>query len=314
MRKRYEWVAAMVVACIGVVPACDVPEERDTENVAVDEDEGPGEAEAETPAAGELAHAEAPPSKAVPIPPYWTQLALSSPSAGVRVYKKDGEYVTILDMRKGTMKLLTGAVTTPPNSPNYKLVYKKKYTDFWADAAALNTTSSKVKVVFGGTYGAFDQPTGIAFGLKKAGSLVSLGYAAPGGPQPEYPGQVKLITFNNAARRAWIGPYNSDSFSISPDIMGALDVAADKGPNTNKGRTFVGVRDDDGDGSAETVLVFTSAASTQSHAAFVLSSFGAQQQAMIDGSGSTFLIVDGATKIPTDGRLIPQATAFYATQ
>ncbi len=253
------------------------------------------------------------PEADVPIPPNWIAVTLGAPNNGVRVYRQGNEYVIVLDMRMGTVKLLTGAVVTPPGEPNYKRVYRKKTTDFWPDAVAQNTASAKVKVVVGGTFGAWDQPTGIAFGLKQAGSLISYGYGAPGGPQPEYPGQIKLITFNNAMNRAWIGPYSLDSFA-SPDLMGALEVDADKEPYKSKGRTFLGVRDNDSDGDFETVLVFTSPSSIQSHASSVLSAFGAQQKAMIDGSGSTFLIIDGVTKIASsDGRSIAQATAFYAS-
>jgi hypothetical protein len=102
------------------------------------------------------------------------------------------------------------------------------------------------------------------------------------------------------------------SFS-SPDLVGALDVTANKGSLNSVGRTFVGVRDDDADGNFETMLVYSSGAATQPQAASVLTASGAQQQAMLDGSGSTFLVVDGVTRIPTDGRLVPQAIAFYGS-
>lgn len=314
--QRNLGMGLLFVACMSVVIGCDGGEvEGDTTWTGTEVTEvEDASRDVESADPGTLAALEGEPAAIVPLPPNWLAVSLGAPSNGVRVYRQGSEYVTILDMRKGTTKLLTGAVTTPPNDPTRKLVQRKKTTDFWSDAVAQNTASAKVKVVVGGTFGAWSQPTGIAFGLKRAGSLISYGYAAPGGPQPEYPGKVKLITFNNAMKRAWIGPYNLDSFSTSPDLMGALEVDANKSPNTNTGRTFFGVRDDDGDGNLETVLVFTSPSSTQAHASSVLSAFGAQQKAMVDGSGSTFLMIDGVTKIASsDGRLIAQATAFYAS-
>jgi len=57
--------------------------------------------------------------------------------------------------------------------------------------------------------------------------------------------------------------------------------------------------------------LFSSQYARQSDANNVLRAFGATNTAMLDGGGSTGLIVDGSTKILT-ARTIPHAIAIYA--
>jgi hypothetical protein len=78
-------------------------------------------------------------------------------------------------------------------------------------------------------------------------------------------------------------------------------------------RTFLGIRDNDSDGNYETVFIFSSNAATQSSAASMLSSFGATEIVMLDGGGSTGLIIDGTAQINT-GRTLPHALAVYARE
>jgi len=240
------------------------------------------------------------------------QYILTSPSSGIRLYKhaSKNEWVTIVDLRYASLRSVTGTVSG--SDPNYRLVQRNYGSTYWTMVQNLQTSTRRAKVLVSGTFGAFTDPSGVAFGLKKDGSLISYGYASPGGPQPEGL-NTKLFTVNNPMQRAWIGSYNSNSFSVSPDVVGALDVLVDKNAYSSIGRTFVGVRDEDGNGSAETVMFFSSSASTQANAASVLSAFGAQQQAMLDGSGSTFFGVEGVMKIPSsDNRRVMHAIGIYS--
>lgn len=254
--------------------------------------------------------------QALSIPAGWSPVGLQAPNGGVSLYKKSGaeSYVTIVNLKLATLRNITGQSIVPAGgSASYKSVPRKAYTAFWPDAKALETSTSKLRVVFSGTFGSVSDPsyTPIAFGLKKDSSIISLGYAAPGGPAPENLATM-LFTFRNSMSRAWIGGYNLDSFNISPDIVGGLDVTAPKNAGAWIQRTFIGVRDDDGDGNAETVMVLSATSATQAAASSTLDSFGAQQKIMLDGSGSTFLMVDGVTKIPTDGRKIGHAVAVFS--
>ncbi|CAN93827.1 hypothetical protein predicted by Glimmer/Critica [Sorangium cellulosum So ce56] len=289
------WIAMFVTACAAALAACS--------------GEAPGgEAIEESEIVGDA------PAAAITIPAGWTPVGLAAPNRGVRVYKKDGknEYVTIVDMNNATALNLTGPlVAGAANGPDFKLIRRVNFTDFWGAARAQETATRRARVVVSGTFGTFNQPTGLAFGLKAGGNLISYGYAAPGGPSPE-PHRVMLFAFNNARSRGWIGDYNRDSFTVSPDVVGAVHVDADFRPGDLTGRTFVGVRDDDRDGNAETILVFSSSSATTWQASTTISAFGAQQKVMLDGSYSTYLIVDGGPRISTAGRLVPHGIAFYS--
>lgn len=61
----------------------------------------------------------------------------------------------------------------------------------------------------------------------------------------------------------------------------------------------------------ETVLVFSSTAARQIDAANTLKSFGANRVAMLDGGGSTGLVVEGKNLIDS-GTAVPHAIAFYS--
>ncbi|WP_026733674.1 phosphodiester glycosidase family protein [Fischerella sp. PCC 9605] len=247
----------------------------------------------------------------------YTAQALSIPSGfqpiledtGVQVYKKDDtngklEYVTVVNTAKATIENLIGAVDSTPNDR----VSKKTLSNFWQDAVNQNTSSRKAKVVVNGAFfSTRDNPTGIAFGLKVHGNLITYGYAIG----KEYPGQIRTFAFNPLLGSANIQAYIQQTFNRFPEVIGLLDTGANKSASKYLPRTFVGVRDDNSDGVKETVLLYSSNYARQIDASQVLRSFGASAQAMLDGGGSTGLIVDGKSFISTN-RPVPHAIAVYA--
>ncbi|MBD2180176.1 ricin-type beta-trefoil lectin domain protein [Aerosakkonema funiforme] len=227
---------------------------------------------------------------------------------GVRVYKKDyqggkPDYVTVVDLRKATIRNLTGSYSNGN-------VYRKSLNTFWNDAVAMNTTTAKAKVVINGTF--FDNngspnPTKIAFGLKVRNNKISYGYGLG-----EFPGKNRTLAFNSFGASTSIQSHSNSTFDGStPDVVGALDVTANKSASEPLERTFVGNIDSDGNGVAETLLLFSTLKATQAAADNVLKAFGATSRAMLDGGGSTFLIIDGNPKISTT-RTVPHAVAVYA--
>ncbi|MCX7596846.1 MAG: phosphodiester glycosidase family protein [Fischerella sp.] len=228
---------------------------------------------------------------------------------GVKVYKKDYtngklEYVTVINAARATIKNLIGTV----NFTLHHRVSKKTLSNFWQDAVNQNTSSRKVKVVVNGAFfSTRDNPTGIAFGLKVCGNLITYGYAIG----KEYPGQIRTFSFNPLLGSASIQAYIQQTFNRFPEVIGALDAGANKSANKHLPRTFVGVRDDNNDGVKEIVFLYSSNYARQIEASQVLRSFGASAQAMLDGGGSTGLIVDGKPFIPTN-RPVPHAIAVYA--
>jgi hypothetical protein len=251
------------------------------------------------------------------IPSGFRQIDIGS-GEGVRVFRKDyagnrKDFVTIIDLRHATIRSLTGDVINSPQGQ----VYRKALTEFWSDAVKLETSDQKAKIVVNGTFFADKEngreinPTGISFGLKTKGKVISYGYGLN-----EYPGQIKIFAFNIPAHRsnaltAWIQPHNEGLFNRSfPDLVGALDPDVDKQKVKSISRTFLGIRDNDSDGNYETVFIFSSNAATQNSAANILSSFGAVEIVMLDGGGSSGLVIDGTPQINTT-RTLPHTLAVY---
>src|SRR5207253_2235783 len=113
------------------------------------------------------------------------------------------------------------------------------------------------------------------------------------------------------AARADIFDYDVGIFSRFPDVVGALNVKAEKRTNSPIQRTFAGVRDDDGDGRRETVLLYSTLHSSQGAAAAVLDGFGALDKVMLDGGSSTFMLLNGSPMVPGFGS-VPHAIAIYS--
>ena len=228
---------------------------------------------------------------------------------GLQVYKKDyskgkSDYVTVVNLEKGTIRNLTGTAEGTPNA----MVKRKLPSEFWQDAVKENTSTRKGMVVVNASFfSTNDDPTGIAFGLKLGGSTISYGYAIA----KEYPGQIRTFSFNPDQGIANIQSYAKETFDSTPEVVGALDVTANKSALSYLPRTFVGVRDDDGNGTKETVIFYSSSYARQIDASNVLTGFGASVTAMLDGGGSTFLIVNGNSLISTR-RKVPHAIAVYA--
>lgn len=225
----------------------------------------------------------------VPVP---SGFQLVSSGTGVRVYKKTysvgaPDYVTIVDLRYATIQSYTGWAY-PDGS-----VERRTLRTHWNNAVAQNTASRKAKVAISGTFfnPAASPNTGIAFGLKANWWIMSTGYGLN-----EYPGKILTLAYDSSFGSSSIQPHSVNTFNAGiPDVVGGLDNSADKDGkrNWNIERTYVGVRDDNGDGHSETVIFFSSKYATQDWAVQILGGFGAGSKMMLDGGGSAGLIVDG---------------------
>lgn len=220
---------------------------------------------------------------------------------GVQVYKKDyrngkQEYVTVVNIVNATITNLTGEVVNTPNG-----VRKKVINEFWRDATIRNTSTKKARVVINGAFfSTNDNPTGIAFGLKVGGRIITYGYAIG----KEYPGQIRVFSWNS--KGGAITTYSKDIFNSGySDVVGALDARADKAASRYLPRTFVGV-------NKNTIIFYSSNYARQVDAATILRNFGAGATAMLDGGGSTSIVIDGKPLIATN-RPIPHAIAIYSS-
>lgn len=229
-------------------------------------------------------------------------------ATGVKVYYKNRqsskkEFITVIQTAQAKIENLTGTVFKIPASR----VSKKTLSQFWQDAVSNNTSTQKARVVINGTFFSTKQePTGIAFGLKAGGNIITYGY----GIANEYPGEIRTFSFNPQAGNTSIQPYSTETFRRFPEVIGALDAKANKAATKYLPRTFVGVRDDNGDRINETVIFYSSNYARQVDARNALTCFGANKSAMLDGGGSTGIIVDGKPLIDTP-RKIPHAIGVY---
>ena len=184
---------------------------------------------------------------------------------------------------------------------------KQGLQTFWTQAHADN--SKTFAVLNGQFFVTTTNPSPLAFAVRADGTVVSDGY----GTTIEYVGQQRLLKIGNLAAAASVGAFSKEALysNDTPDAVAGLEVTADKSPATPTGRTFAAVRDDNGDGTAEQVLFFVSKLATQSGASDVLTAFGATEQVMLDGGGSSQLIVQGNIKV-SSSRILPHAIVVIA--
>lgn len=246
---------------------------------------------------------------AVPIP---TGFTLDKSYTGIRVYKKYNpygayDYVTIVDLRRATMMSFTGWVYG--NQPENGTVERRTLKTHWNNAVLQNTDSRITRVAINGTF--FDpsnNPSAISFGLKAGWWRMSYGFEIG----TKYNGLERTLAYDSYFGSSSIQPYSRSTFDAGiPDVVGGLDPTANKEKYTARARTFVGVRDDNGDGHSETVIFYSSKAAPQSWAVTVLGGFGAGSKMMLDGGSSTGLIVGGTSYI-TPVNALPQVFIIYS--
>lgn len=153
-------------------------------------------------------------------------------------------------------------------------------------------------------------PLQLAFPLKADGVIYSGGYAGAS----EYPGEKRLLAISAGEARILpfpeVGYPDNPLFSPIPNLIVGLAELADKGIRRAVGRTFAGVGDRDRDGTPETLWLLTTPRATQHRAAYTLRSLGAEAVMMLDGGGSSQLVVRGWEFVRSSdeaGRFIPQA-------
>lgn len=234
---------------------------------------------------------------------------------GVALYRKDysngnPDYVQIIDLSQGAfLKLLHGEISEPRPTKGVYGGADPSMTSLPIETYWQRVTKQE-KDAFCVVNGLFfympEYPTRLAFPLKVNGELVTDGWGIN-----TYVGQQLILELWED--RADIRELNSATLadSSAPNLIGGLTEEANKRAKFSVGRTFVGIDDRDGDGDAETILVFSTLSAKQSAAADTLRSFGADEVMMLDGGGSTQLLCQSGWHIRSD-RPVPQAIALIA--
>jgi hypothetical protein len=222
---------------------------------------------------------------------------LISNSAAVQVYQQNNglqSYITVLDLAKGGMQSLTGEVVAD------KQVSHRSLMEYWDLVKQPNQNGQQAKVVINGTFFArYHKPTDLAFGLKQDGKVITYGYGLN-----EFPGLNKTIAWDG--QQIQIQPYAKGTFDgTMPNVVGALDVNAGKRKDKHLPRTFIGTK-------GKQVFIFSSNYARQIDAMRTLQEFGAESIAMLDGGGSTGLVVDGKELLKANTQ-VPHGIAIFST-
>lgn len=266
-------------------------------------------------------------SMAVTLATQYAQAAFPVPSGfnlltsgtGVQVYKKDyrggqPDYVTAVNMTQATFAHLHGSIDSTKGDSRGKAVRKESFNTHVNLAFNQQTDTRKLITVVNGTFFfTDDQPARISFGLKANGNVISYGSDLSG-----YEGLYRTFAFK--PDRANIQVHGDTTFNNQtiPEVIGGLDPAANKSKTSRIHRTFLGLRDDDGNSTYETVFIFSGAYANQADATNVLKAFGASPDKiiMMDGGGSGALYVASSRRdrplVSYSGRAVPHTIAVYA--
>lgn len=233
---------------------------------------------------------------------------------GITLHQHEKDYVQEINLSQGaSIQLLYGYMTDSGsgkgayggNEPQLTRETLQQAWDYFS-----STNQNAICITNGQFFRNDEQAsTGLAFPVKANGNILTEGYAG----DTEYPDEQLMLLISGDRASIEALDIRELYSSESANIIGGLKPDADKGLNTETGRTFVGVKDSNYDGLSETVLIFTSPAATQYRAAEVLRYFGASEVIMLDGGGSTQLICRNSNYISSP-RTIPQTIGVVRGQ
>lgn len=246
------------------------------------------------------------------VPP---DFVLIDNAPGVDLYRKDysggtPDFVLVIDLTKGVgLQLLHGPLDGAGagsgafggSNPGFS---RQSLQQMWDSFSAAN--SDAVCVVNGTIFDAADDPARLALPLKVNGQIIS-----EGSWRDEYSGQKRMLEI--WPDRVRISNLSAEALAASdaPDILSGLSEDANRDSSALIGRTFIGIDDADENGTAETVLVFSSKTTRTADAAGVLRHFGADDVIMLDNGDSSQMMCNNQPQVYSS-RAIPQAVGVIS--
>lgn len=255
-----------------------------------------------------------------PKPSDWTLIKSGNGVALYRKYQTRGgnsytDYVTVIDLSSGAAlrSYYVGNNATPSvPSPTFQ----RKSLANWGGISNKEFVIANASFFGNNTSSGSNYYSQLAYPLKYNGTIVSAGY----GNNESF--SKKKLGINGI--NAFIADYTNTSNTLaavsgagilaSPTVMVGLNVTAPKSPTSRIGRTFVGIRDYDGNGNNELVYIYQTTGASQSEANSILTgTFSCNETMMFDGSGSSQMKYKNATNwitaLPGDYRLLPHVFA-----
>ncbi|WP_049559360.1 phosphodiester glycosidase family protein [Limnoraphis robusta] len=247
------------------------------------------------------------------------EFSLIQTVTGIKLYRNPkGDFIQVIDLSQGaSIEVLLGEPVGEGEAAAYggknPLFQRQTLQQFWLEFS--ETFGEKAFSVYNGQFFNLKNPSALAFPVQVKGKLITTGYAG----NTEFPGEKVVLGL--AENRADILPFSEDSnfqkdsFPFDHAIVGIREDGGtktvewySKDPLKERPRTFMGVANFDH------IFILTSPGKTQGDAAKILKAFGAEKVMMLDGGGSTQLIIKGIDFVSsTDAtpRTIPQAIGVF---
>lgn len=250
------------------------------------------------------------------------EFSLIQTVTGIKLYRNPkGDFIQVIDLSQGaSIELLLGEPVGEGEAAAYggenPLFQRQTLQQFWLEFS--QTFGEKAFSVYNGQFFNLKNPSALAFPVQVKGKLITTGYAG----NTEFPGEKVVLGL--VENWADILPFSEDSnfqkdsFSFDHAIVGIREDGGtktvewySKEPLKERPRTFMGVA------NFSHIFILTSPGKTQGDAAKILKAFGAEKVMMLDGGGSTQLIIKGidfvSSSDPTP-RTIPQAIGVFEGQ
>ncbi|MCG5060957.1 MAG: phosphodiester glycosidase family protein [Limnoraphis sp. WC205] len=268
------------------------------------------------------------------------EFSLIQTVTGIKLYRNPkGDFIQVIDLSQGaSIELLLGEPVGEGEAAAYggenPLFQRQTLQQFWLEFS--QTFGEKAFSVYNGhpftalkrrclrmtrfpsQFFNLKNPSALAFPVQVKGKLITTGYAG----NTEFPGEKVVLGVSE--NRADILPFSEDSnfqkdsFPFDHAIVGIREDGGtktvewySKEPLKERPRTFMGVA------NFSHIFILTSPGKTQGDAAKILKAFGAEKVMMLDGGGSTQLIIKGidfvSSSDPTP-RTIPQAIGVFEGQ
>jgi hypothetical protein len=248
---------------------------------------------------------------------------------GIKLWRKTknvngvSEYIQEIDLSAGaTIAFLTGSNPTATGTTPRPPIRNEYFSTFWS----MYQTNPKLFSITNGTFaeqGSAGTSSQVSFAIKNGYTIRTCGYDNNNGLAKRilriFNSYATITAFNpcpTADLRAWqcnaFEPVRDAIGTTVPTALVGFDPAVNANGRMDQpiGRTYVGIKDKNGDGLKETVLIYTCSNATQSQAYQALLNVGASKIIMYDGSGATNMRT--RTKqyiIPNDGRAITNIIA-----
>ena len=245
------------------------------------------------------------------IPKGWTSVKSTK---GVQLLKNGGDYIVVANLKEGAK---FGMVfDSLANRGGADAKFRRKSFGTWNKYGTFFACANSIY------FNAQEDPTRIPFPLKQNGIIYGIGNGGSNSDRTREKATLNIDDVNKSAEVLTIGSTYLDYTKLrTRKAYVGFTYKDGNVPNSATKRTFVGIKDVDGDGKKETILLFVSGtAKTHKNAVNILiSSFSCSSSDIVtfDGGGSSQLLCPSYKKgylVGADTRNLPAAFVVKAAE